>query len=81
MPLRRVAQVVAEGRASPPCCVARPVVDYPGNGRYPHDTAVVEVPYPLPAGIDGDDVEPSHLRRYRFPVSRLLRAAREEVWA
>jgi hypothetical protein len=47
------------------------VADYPGNENYPDDDPVVEVLYPLPAGIDGDDVEPRHLRRYQFPASRL----------
>jgi hypothetical protein len=54
------------------------VADYPGNERYPDDDPVVAVLYPLPAGIDGDDVEPRHLRRYRFPVSRLRRAGADE---
>lgn len=50
------------------------VADYPGNGAYPDDDPVVAAMYPLPAGIEGDDVEPRHLRRYRFPASRLRKA-------
>lgn len=47
------------------------VSEYPGNERYPEDDPVVEVVYPLPADLDGDDVCSHHVRRYRFPVSRL----------
>lgn len=49
----------------------RTVAEYPGNEDYPEDDPVVEVVYPLPAGVGGDDVEGRHLQRYNFPVSRL----------
>lgn len=49
------------------------VAEYPGNESYPHDDPVVEVMYPLPAGLDADDVETRHLKSYHFPVSRLRR--------
>jgi hypothetical protein len=54
------------------------VAEYPGNEPYPDEDPVVEVLYPLPAGVDGDDVEARHLRRYRFPVSRLRAAGEDE---
>lgn len=54
------------------------VADYPGNESYPDDDPVVAVLYPLPAGIESDDVEARHLRRYRFPVSRLRTAVRPD---
>jgi hypothetical protein len=53
------------------------VAEYPGNEAYPDDDPVVEVLYPLPAGVGGDDVEARHLRRYRFPISRLRKADRD----
>ena len=53
------------------------VAAYPGNEDYPDDDPVVEVLYPLPSGVAGDDVEGRHLRRYRFPVSRLRKAGED----
>ena len=47
------------------------VAEYHGNEDYPDDDPVVEVRNPLPAGIRGDELEPRHLKRYTFPVSRL----------
>ncbi len=47
------------------------VADYPTNEGYPEDDPVVEVVYPLPAGLDPESVEARHLRRYSFPLSRL----------
>lgn len=47
------------------------VSQYPGNRRYPGDDPVVEAMYPLPSGIESEDLATHHLRRYRFPVSRL----------
>lgn len=46
------------------------VAEYPGNERYPDDDPVVEVMYPVSAGLDGE-IKPHHVRRYRFPASRL----------
>lgn len=56
----------------------RTVADYPGNEEYPANDPVVEVLYPLPSGIDGDDVEGRHLKRYHFPASRLEPTGRGE---
>ncbi|USZ73813.1 SWIM zinc finger family protein [Halorussus vallis] len=53
------------------------VAEYPNNRRYRPDDVVVEVMYPIPAGIRGDDLKPHHLRRYSFPRGRLAR--RDEV--
>jgi len=47
------------------------VAEYPGNEDYPDDDPVVAVLYPLPAGLDDEAIQPRHLRRYRFPASRL----------
>ena len=52
------------------------VTEYPNNDDYPDGDPVVEVLYPLPAGIGPDDVRPHHLRRYSFPISRLVRHGR-----
>jgi len=49
------------------------VADYPTNEGYRADDAVVEAMYPVPAGLDADDFQPYHLRRYSFPRGRLAR--------
>lgn len=49
------------------------VADYPTNADYDPRDPVVEVLYPLPAGVGPDDVKPHHMRRYSFPLSRLER--------
>jgi hypothetical protein len=54
------------------------VANYPGNERYPDDDPVVEVVYPLPRGVSGDDLAARHLRRYHFPVSRLRKSGTDE---
>ena len=52
------------------------VAAYPKNERYPGDDPVVEALYPLPSGMESDDVRPYHLRPYSFPISRLERPRR-----
>lgn len=54
------------------------VADYPGNEAYPDGDPVVEVCYPLPAGLTSDEIEARHLRRYLFPASRLRPAGEDE---
>ena len=49
------------------------VAEYPNNEHYNPDDVVVEVLYPIPAGLDDDDLKPHHLRRYSFPRGRLAR--------
>lgn len=49
------------------------VASYPGNADYDGADQVVEVLYPLPRGLDPDDVQPRHLRTYSFPRGRLER--------
>jgi hypothetical protein len=49
------------------------VASYPGNADYDPADQVVEVLYPLPSGIDPDDIQPRHLRTYSFPRGRLER--------
>jgi hypothetical protein len=53
------------------------VAEYPTNEGYRADDVVVEAMYPVPAGLDTDDLKPHHLRRYSFPRGRLAR--RREV--
>lgn len=50
------------------------VASYPGNEASPDRDAVVEVCYPLPAGLDAEAVQARTVRRYSFPRSRLRRA-------
>lgn len=49
------------------------VADHPTNEGYDPGEPVVEAVYPLPAGIEPDDVAARHLRRYSFPRRRLTR--------
>ncbi len=49
------------------------VASYPGNADYDPADQVIEVLYPLPRGLDPDDVRPHHLRTYSFPRGRLER--------
>lgn len=49
------------------------VAEYPTNENYSPADHVVEVVYPLPANIRSDQIEPRHVRRYSFPISRLKR--------
>ncbi|WP_435155544.1 SWIM zinc finger family protein [Haladaptatus sp. DFWS20] len=49
------------------------VAEYPMNEGYPADDPVVEVLYPIPAGLRPEQLQPSHLRHYSFPRSRLRR--------
>ena len=49
------------------------VAAYPSNEGYREDDVVVEAMYPIPAGLDADELQPRHLRRYSFPRGRLVR--------
>lgn len=49
------------------------VAEYPGNERYDPAEPVVEAVYPLPAGLEPDEVAARHLKRYSFPRRRLTR--------
>lgn len=51
------------------------VADYPGNEDYAATDRVVEVVYPLPAGLDAEQIERRRVRRYRFPRGRLRKTA------
>ncbi|WP_225741211.1 SWIM zinc finger family protein [Halorussus halophilus] len=63
---RRADEVEITGRN---CTVA----EYPNNEGYNPDDVVVEVLYPIPAGLSEDELKPHHLRRYSFPRGRLGR--------
>ncbi|WP_433626261.1 SWIM zinc finger family protein [Halomicrococcus sp. NG-SE-24] len=49
------------------------VAEYPNNVDYPDDDPVVELLYPLPNDLGPGEIQPRHLRRYSFPLSRLER--------
>ncbi|WP_128477123.1 SWIM zinc finger family protein [Halorussus pelagicus] len=49
------------------------VAAYSTNQNYRADDVVVEAMYPTPAGLDADELQPRHLRRYSFPRGRLAR--------
>lgn len=57
------------------------VAQYPGNRRYPDTDPVVEALYPIPSGVESQDLASQHLRRYRFPLSRLRPAGRNRAQA
>lgn len=47
------------------------VADYPTNRDYPESDLVVEVLYPISAGIAPEDLTARDLKKYAFPRSRL----------
>lgn len=63
---RRADEVSVPGRE-------QTVAEYAGNEAYDPADPVVEVVYPLPAGLDPDELRDHHLRRYSFPRGRLER--------
>jgi len=49
------------------------IAEHPTNGGYGPDEPLVEVLYPLPVGVEPDEIRARHLKRYSFPRRRLTR--------
>jgi hypothetical protein len=68
-----VVAAVLNGRADEVSAGDGSVADYPGNEAYATADRVVEIVYPLPAGLSPEEIEDRKVRRYRFPRGRLRR--------